>query len=77
MEKEEGIKLEGTYTGKALAALIRDVDKADLKDKVVLFWDTYNTRDFSDAIVSVDYQRLPRCFHHYFEEAVQPLDRDS
>ena len=77
METNEGIKLEGTYTGKALAGLIHDVEKQDLKDKVVLFWQTYNSRDFSDATASVDYHQLPRCFHRYFEEEVQPLDRDS
>jgi len=77
MEKSEGIKLDGTYTGKAFAALIDDVEKQDLRDKVVLFWNTYNSRDFSAAITTVDYRRLPRCFHRYFEEEVQPLDRRS
>ena len=75
MGKSEGIKLEGTYTGKAFAALIDDVKKRDLRDKVVLFWNTHNSRDFSDSIASVDYRQLPRCFHRYFEGEVQPLDR--
>lgn len=77
MEKNEGIKLDGTYTGKALAALINDAEKQDVKDNVLLFWNTYNSRDFSDVITNVDYHRLPRCFHRYFEEDVQPLDRHS
>jgi len=77
MDKTEGIKLDGTYTGKALAALVDDVKKQDLRDKVLLFWDTYNSRDFSNAITTIDYHQLPRCFHHYFEEDVQPLDRDA
>jgi len=77
MEKTEGIKLEGTYTGKAFAGLIDDVGKQDLRDKVLLFWQTYNSRDFSDAIATVDYHQLPRCFHRYFEEEVQPLDTHS
>lgn len=75
MEKNEGIKLDGTYTGKAFAALIDDVKKQDLRDKVILFWNTYNSRDFSNVITTVDYRQLPRCFHGYFEEEVQPLDR--
>jgi 1-aminocyclopropane-1-carboxylate deaminase/D-cysteine desulfhydrase-like pyridoxal-dependent ACC family enzyme len=74
MERKEGIKLEGTYTGKALAGLIDDAEKQDLGDKVILFWNTYNSRDFSDVIATVDYRQLPRCFHRYFEEEVQPLD---
>lgn len=67
MEKKEGIKLDTTYTGKTFAALIDDAKKQDLRDKVVLFWNTYNSRDFSDAITTVDYRQLPRCFHRYFE----------
>lgn len=75
VERCEGIKLEGTYTGKAFAGLIDEVRKQGLRDAVLLFWNTYNSRDFSDAIATVDYHRLPRCFHRYFEEEVQPLDR--
>lgn len=70
MEEKEGIKLDGTYTGKAFAALLDDAKKQDLRDKVVLFWNTYNSRDFSDVITTVDYRHLPRCFHRYFEELV-------
>jgi D-cysteine desulfhydrase len=73
MEKE-GIKLEGTYTGKALACLIDDAEKRNLEDEVVLFWNTYNSKDFSDVIAGIDYHQLPQCFHRYFEEDVQPLD---
>ncbi|MBM3239698.1 hypothetical protein FJZ31_25725 [Candidatus Poribacteria bacterium] len=75
MEKNEGIKLDRTYTGKALAALIDDVKKQDLKDRVILFWNTCNLIDFLDFINTVDYHQLPQCFHRYFEEEVQPFDR--
>jgi len=74
MRKTEWVKLEGTYTGKTLAALMDDVQKHDLRGRVVLFWNTYNSRDFSDRISDVDYRQLPPSFHGYFEEAVQPLD---
>ena len=74
-ERYAGIKLEGTYTGKALAALMEDAKKSKLKDKVLLFWNTHNSRDFSQDIATLDYHQLPRCFHHYFEEEVQALDR--
>ena len=77
MKESEGIKLDGTYTGKALAAIIDDAKNKDLKDKVILFWHTLNTRDFSDVISAVDYRKLPGGFHRYFEEEVQPLDRYS
>jgi len=74
MEKSEGITLDGTYTGKTFAALIHDAKKRDLRDRVILFWNTYNSRDFSDATSTVDYRSLPRCFHRYFEDEVQRLD---
>lgn len=77
MEKCEGIRLDGAYTGKAMAALIDDAAKHNLRDKVVLFWNTFNSIDFSDALSAVEYRNLPRCFHRYFEEEVQPLDRVS
>jgi D-cysteine desulfhydrase len=77
MRECEGIKLDGTYTGKALASLKRDAGNGSLRDKTVLFWNTLNSRDFSDAISGVDYHDLPRSFHRYFEEEVQPLDRDQ
>jgi 1-aminocyclopropane-1-carboxylate deaminase/D-cysteine desulfhydrase-like pyridoxal-dependent ACC family enzyme len=73
--KSEGIRLEGTYTGKAMAAFIDHVRSHGKKDEVILFWNTYNARDFSDAIQGIDYHQLPRSFHRYFEEEVQPLDK--
>ena len=75
MKESEEIKLDGTYTGKAFAAVINDGKNENLRDKVVLFWNTLNSRDFSDAISAVDYRSLPQCFYRYFEEEVQPLDR--
>jgi 1-aminocyclopropane-1-carboxylate deaminase/D-cysteine desulfhydrase-like pyridoxal-dependent ACC family enzyme len=72
MEKNEEIKLDSTYTAKAFACLLDDAGKGYLRDKVVLFWNTYNSRDFSDAIATVDYHRLPRGFHRYFERDGQP-----
>jgi len=76
MEECEGIKLEGTYTGKALACLIDDVRKNQHRGQVILFWNTYNSRDLSRVTAGVDYRCLPRGFHRYFEEEIQPLDPD-
>ena len=76
MREREGIKLDGTYTGKTLAAIIDDAKNGSLQGKTVLFWNTLNSRDFSDEISSIDYHSLPRGFHRYFETEVQPLDRD-
>ena len=76
MRECEGIKLDGTYTGKTLAALIDDAKSRRVQGNAVLFWNTLNSRDFSGVISSVDYRSLPHNFHRYFKEEVQPLDRD-
>ncbi|MFO7963637.1 MAG: pyridoxal-phosphate dependent enzyme [Desulfobacterales bacterium] len=75
LKESEGIDLEGTYTGKAMAALIDRAASGDPNHSVVLFWNTYNAVDFSRHIDSYDYRRLPKKFHAYFESDAQPLDR--
>ena len=74
MKQYERITLEGTYTGKTLAALIDDSQKTDLKNKIVLFWNTYNSIDKANIIANIDYRKLPKFLHYYFEEEVQALD---
>lgn len=74
LDTSEGVKLEGTYTGKTMAALIDALISGGEEDSAVLFWNTYNAVDFSDAIQQLDYRRLPRPFHRYFEAPCQPLD---
>jgi 1-aminocyclopropane-1-carboxylate deaminase/D-cysteine desulfhydrase-like pyridoxal-dependent ACC family enzyme len=75
MQQKEDIMLEGTYTGKAFAALLDDARHSHLQGTITLFWNTSSSRDLSAAISDIDYHRLPRSFHKYFEEDVQPLDR--
>lgn len=77
MKEHEGIELEGTYTGKAFACLMHDAKGQDVRDRVVLFWNTHNSRDFSDAVATIDYHQLPLGFHRYFERDVQLLDSHS
>jgi D-cysteine desulfhydrase len=77
VEQFEGIRLDGTYTGKAIAALIDQVRGHGAGNEVTLFWNTYNAIDFYDAIERIDYHQLPECFHRYFEEDIQPLDKQS
>ena len=52
VHETEAIKLEGTYTGKAFAALIADAKAGLLHGKTVLFWNTYNSRDLSNLIAT-------------------------
>lgn len=74
VEESDGIKLEGTYTGKAMAALIDDAAAGKLANKVTLFWNTYSSVDFGDKIEGIDFQQLPKAYHAYFTEEDQPLE---
>ena len=69
-----GIGLEGTYSGKAFAALLADLDAGELAGQRVLFWDTYSSAPPPAALADLDYRELPDFFHYYFEHPVQPLD---
>jgi len=72
----EGLKLEGTYTGKAMACLLADAAAGKLGTAPVLFWNTYNSVDVGPVIDGLDYHALPQELHRYFEEPVQPLDTE-
>ncbi len=76
IREREDIKLDGTYTGKALVALIKDAENRVLRGKSVLFWNTLNSRPHPESTADLDYRELPRPFHRYFREEVQPLDRE-
>lgn len=76
LREAEGIQLDGTYSGKAFAALLGDARAGNLTEKTVLFWNTFNSRDPWRTMPDVDYHRLPHRFHRYFEEPVQPLDAE-
>lgn len=68
-----GIQLEGTYTGKTLAAMLAAAEKKE--GKIFLFWNTLNSRPAPEGLDLLDYHELPDGFHSYFETDVQPLDR--
>ncbi|MBD2503317.1 1-aminocyclopropane-1-carboxylate deaminase/D-cysteine desulfhydrase [Anabaena azotica] len=75
MNEYEKIPLDGTYTGKTFAALIHDINQEDIKHKVILFWNTYNSRNLPSASISEDFHHLPQSLHHYFIDNLQPLDQ--
>ncbi len=74
LKETDDISLDGTYTGKAMAAMIDDAAGGRLEGKNVLFIDTYSSVDFSEKIKDVDYRGLPGPYHRYFEEEDQPLE---
>jgi D-cysteine desulfhydrase len=69
----EGLLLEGTYTGKALAAAL-EMGKEMGRNESVLFIDTYNSADLSPQIAGIDYLLLPRPFHRFFEMPCRALE---
>lgn len=74
-DTQAGLSLEGTYTGKAFDCLLDDGANDRLRDKQVLFWNTYNSVPQEKCIKTLDGYQLPTPFHRYYEEAVQELDR--
>ncbi len=69
----DGLRLEGTYTGKALAAALK-LGKGLRGDESVLFVDTYNSADLSPHIAGMDYRLLPEPFHRFFEMPCRALE---
>lgn len=65
-ETELGIRLETTYTAKAMAALLHDLGRRPGRN--VLFWNTYNSRSLPELpITAPDVGSLPEEFLSYFD----------
>ena len=64
---ELGLKLEPTYTGKAMAALLSDLEAGGPGDRSVLFWNTYNSQPLpAPPDEAPDTAELPPEFRRYF-----------
>lgn len=62
-----GLRLEPTYTGKTMAALLADVAAGRLDGKRVLFWHTYNGVDLAPLIASgPGVSALPHSLRRHF-----------
>lgn len=66
--REQGVKLESTYTGKAFAGLLADARSGRLEGKRVLFWNTYSSAPYPADLDTVDLAGLPAAFLHYLRE---------
>ena len=67
LARGEGLTLDGTYTGRAFAALMADAAAGGLADKRVVFWDTFDSHDFGAQIEGLDSSSVPPEFARYFE----------
>jgi D-cysteine desulfhydrase len=72
IKEQENINLETTYTGKTLAALLDFVEKnrTEIKKKSILFWNTFNSRDYSEILSKLNYKDLPKNLHWVFEKSI-------
>jgi 1-aminocyclopropane-1-carboxylate deaminase/D-cysteine desulfhydrase-like pyridoxal-dependent ACC family enzyme len=77
MWEMERIKLEVTYTAKALAAVLNFVRQRPPGNPPVLYWHTYNGVDLTNVILANhDHKKLPSSFHWCFEQNLIPyIDR--
>jgi D-cysteine desulfhydrase len=63
-----GLALETTYTGKAMATLLHDLQQRDYSSEQYLFWNTHNSRELpvtADKPESLD--NIPEEFLRYYE----------
>ncbi|MHA1479360.1 MAG: 1-aminocyclopropane-1-carboxylate deaminase/D-cysteine desulfhydrase [Promethearchaeota archaeon] len=67
-----GFKLETTYTGKTMAAMLEFLEKEENKSKKILFWNTYNSNDLDKYLreTKFDYEKLPKKFHKYYTRKI-------
>jgi len=63
------LRLDGTYTGKAMAALLADI--GETAHEHVLFWNTYNSKPLLPAQSNVALDALPEEFRRYCDERSQ------
>ena len=68
------LRLEGTYTGKAFAGLRADASAEELKDKNVLFWNSYHGGAPKLSAGTFSHTCLPALLQGYFESETQRLD---
>lgn len=67
----DGIKLEGTYTGKTLAGAVDFLHRHGLEGRPSLFWNTYSSADLYPEVEDLDYRVLPEPLQRYFETPLQ------
>ena len=62
----EGIRLDTTYSGKALACLVADARSGRLVGRTPVFWQTWNSRPYPAGLAQADISALPQSFRSKF-----------
>lgn len=67
--KLKDFKLDTTYTGKTMAAMLDFLKEKENKSKKVLFWNTYNSNDLDKYLKEThfNYQKLATKFHKFYK----------
>ena len=66
--KELNLTLDTTYSGKAMAALLHDLQKPALAEQSILFWNTYNSQPLPVSADRPDKRsHLPKEFLRYYD----------
>jgi len=60
-----GMKLDTTYSGKALACLVADARSGRLAGATPVFWQTWNSRPYPAGLADADVDRLPEPFRKF------------
>jgi D-cysteine desulfhydrase len=68
---EAGLTLEGTYTGKSFAAVLAWAKRPENHGRRALFWNTYNSTDFTEVLKQADWRELPKRVWQYFDGSIQ------
>jgi len=64
------LDLETTYTGKAMAAMLHDLQLPEYDGETCLFWNTHNSRELPvDAQTPESLDNIPEDFLRYYEQA--------
>jgi len=67
-ESDLGLGLETTYTGKAMAAMLHDLQLPSYNGETFLFWNTHNSRELPvDARRPASLNNIPEEFLRYYE----------
>jgi D-cysteine desulfhydrase len=63
----EGIRLDPTYTGKTVAAVLDFCENRGAGEGPVLYWHTFNSADLGGRAAGADLSRLPAAFRPFLE----------
>lgn len=62
----ENLRLDTTYSGKALACLVADARSGRLAGETAVFWLTWNSRAYPVGLAGVDVSGVPGAFGKFF-----------